>query len=104
VAALVVVFTAWLAWAALHHARTSVSGDVTSFNVVSPHQIEVTITVQRPTGGLVVCTVEARASDHELVATQDITVPAGRSGSVQVETTVRTDREATTADVSDCRS
>jgi len=103
VASVCVVFLAWLVWAAWHHARTSVSGDVTSFSVVSSHEIEVTISVQRPHGDLVVCTVEARASDHVLVAAQDITVPAGESGSVKVKATIRTDREATSADVTGCR-
>jgi uncharacterized cupredoxin-like copper-binding protein len=103
VVSIVVLFLAWLAWAAWHHARTSVSGDVTSFSVVSSHEIDVTVSVQRPSGDLVVCTVEVRASDHELVAAQDITVPAGQSGSVQVKATIRTDREATSADVTGCR-
>ena len=98
VGAVVVLFLGWLVWAAWHHANTTVSGDITSFSVVSPHEIAVTISVQRATGALVVCTVEARASDHELVAAQDVTVPAGQSGSVQVDATIRTDREATSAD------
>jgi hypothetical protein len=96
-------FLAWLVWAAWHHASTSVSGQVTAFSVVSQHEIAVTINVQRSTGDLVVCTVEARASDHELVAAQDVTIPAGSSGSTQVKATIRTDREATTADVTGCR-
>jgi hypothetical protein len=103
VVAVAVSFLAWLGWAAWHHARTSVSGDVTSFSVVSPHEIEVTISVERASGDLVVCTIEARASDHELVAAQDITVPAGHSGSVEVKATIRTDREATSVDVTGCR-
>jgi hypothetical protein len=103
VVAVVALFLAWLGWAAWHHASTSVSGDITSFSVVSSHQIDVTIEVQRPTGDRVVCTVEARASDHGLVAEQDVAIPAGQSGSVQVDTTIRTDREATTAAVTGCR-
>jgi hypothetical protein len=104
VASVAVLLLAWLIWAALHDARTSVTGDVTSFSVVSAHEIAVTITVRRPDGNLVVCTVEARASDHGLVAAQDVTVPAGQSGSVQVDADIRTDREATSADVTACRS
>jgi hypothetical protein len=104
VVAVVVAFLVWLAWAAWHQANTSLDGDVTSFTVLSPHEIAVTISVQRATGDLVVCTIEARASDHGLVATQDLTVPAGRSGSVQVQATIRTEREATSADVAGCRS
>jgi hypothetical protein len=103
VAAVAVAFLAWLLWAALHNARTSVTGAITSFSVVSAHEISVTITVQRPDGDLVVCTVEARASDHGLVAAEDVTVPAGSSGSVQVSADIRTDREATSADVAGCR-
>jgi hypothetical protein len=103
VVVLVALAAAWLGWAAWHQARTAVSGDITSFRVVSPHEIEVTIDVHRPTGDRVICTVEARASDHELVAAQDVTIDAGDSGSVQVDTTIRTDREATSATVSGCR-
>jgi hypothetical protein len=102
VATVVVLFAAWLGWAAWHQAHTAVSGDITSFRVLSPHEIKVTIDVHRPNGDRVVCTVEARASDHELVAAQDVTVDAGDSGSVQVEATIRTVREATSATVSGC--
>jgi hypothetical protein len=103
IVAVAALFLGWLGWAAWHHASTNVTGDVTSFTVVSPHEIKVTIDVDRATGDRVVCTVEARASDHGLVATQDIDIPAGQSGSVQVEATIRTDREATTAAVTVCR-
>jgi hypothetical protein len=103
VVAVVVLSAAWLGWAAWHQARTAISGDITSFRVVSPHEIEVTIDVRRPTGDRVVCTVEARAADHQLVAAQDVTIDAGESGSVQVDATIRTDREATSATVSGCR-
>jgi hypothetical protein len=104
IAAIAVLFLAWLVWAAWHHASTSVSGEVTSFSVVSEHEVQVGVSVDRASGDRVVCTVEARASDHGLVATQDLTVPAGSSGSVQVNLTIRTDREATSADVAGCRS
>jgi hypothetical protein len=102
VAVVVVLFAAWLGWAAWHQARTAVTADITSFRVVSAHEIEVTIDVHRPTGDRVICTVEARASDHELVAAHDVTIAAGDSGSVQVDATIRTDREATSATVSGC--
>jgi|SRR4051794_19722627 hypothetical protein len=103
IVAVVALFLVWLAWAALHHAKTSVTADVTSFSVVSTHEIAVTIDVERASGDRVVCTVEAQASDHGLVATEDIAVPAGDSGSVQVSARIRTDREATSVDVSGCR-
>jgi hypothetical protein len=100
---IVAAFLAWLAWAAWHQASTSVTGDITAFSVVSPHAVRVTIDVSRPSGEAVVCTVEARAEDHGLVATQDVTIPAGDSGSVSLETTIRTDRSATSATVTGCR-
>jgi hypothetical protein len=103
IVAVAALFLAWLGWAAWHQARTSVTGDITSFKVVSPHQIEVTLDVQRPNGDRVVCTVEARASDHQLVAAQDVAVAAGESGSVQVDVAIRTEREATAAAVTGCR-
>jgi uncharacterized membrane protein len=103
VAALAVAFLAWLAWAALHQAGQSVTGRLTGFTVLSPHAVRVTLVVDRSSGQSVVCTVEARAADHGLVGSQDVTVPAGESGSVPFEATLRTDREATTADVTGCR-
>jgi hypothetical protein len=96
-------FLAWLAWAALHQAGEGVSGQLTGFTVQSPHAVQVTIEVQGAGGDAVVCTVEARAADHGLVGSQDITIPAEESGSQPYETTLRTDREATTASVTGCR-
>jgi hypothetical protein len=103
VVAVAAAFLGWLTWAALHQASQSVTGRVSGFTVISQHAVRVTLLVDGSGGDSVVCTVEARAADHGLVGSQDVTVPAGESGSVPFEATIRTDREATTADVTGCR-
>jgi hypothetical protein len=101
--ALAAAFLGWLAWAALHQAREGVSAQIVGFTVVSPHAVRVTLEVDSGDDADVVCTVEARAADHGLVGTRDVTVPVDDGGSARYETVIRTDREATTAAVTGCR-
>jgi uncharacterized protein DUF4307 len=105
--ALIVVVAAalvgWLVWAALGQAGDSVGGLVESYDVRSPHQISVTLQITRTSDGPARCTVVALASDHAEVGRHVVTLPTGPSGTRTVTTAVRTEREATTADVTDCR-
>ncbi len=93
---------AWLIWAAWVHATPAVRGELHSYDVVSPHEVTVVIDIRRSSADEVQCLVRALAEDHSGVGEQMVDVPAGQVGDVRFETTIRTDREATTALVSDC--
>lgn len=103
VVVLAAVSLAWLVWAAWVHATPAVSAELHSYDVVSPHEVAVVIDVRRQSPDEVQCLVRALAEDHSTVGEQVVHVPAGQVGDVRFEATVRTDREATTALVSDCR-
>jgi hypothetical protein len=101
VAVVAVVLLGWLAWAAWVQGTTSVSGQVVAFDVVSPHRIDVTVQISHPADAAAQCTLQAQAVDHTVVGQVIVSVPAGdREG--KVSTTVKTDREATAASVTDC--
>lgn len=103
VGSLAVVALAWLGWAAWAHSNPEVDGGLESFEVLSPHEVKVVITVRRDSGDSVECTVQARAADHVLVGDQQVTIPSGESGSVRFVGSITTEREATTVTVKDCR-
>ncbi len=102
VAAVALALLTWVAWAAWSHGRPDVKGRLNSYDVVSPHEVTVVIDVHRRSGDPVTCTVQAQAEDHVVVGEDEVEIPAGDSGDVQTTATVRTDREATTATVTQC--
>jgi Domain of unknown function (DUF4307) len=96
-----VVLLGWLAWSAWVQGTTSVSGQVVSFDVVSPHRIDVTVQISHPADAAAQCTLEAQAVDHTVVGQVLVSVPAGE-GAGKVTSTIKTDREATSATVTGC--
>lgn len=103
IAVVVVALLGWLVWAALGQSSATEGGLVESYDVRSPHQVSVTVQITRTSTDAVLCTVAAIASDHVEVGQRVVTLPAGLSGTRTVTTLVRTEREATTADVTGCR-
>ncbi len=93
----------WLGWAAWSQATPDVSAALRSFDVVSPHEVEVVIDVHRASGDAVRCDVSAQADDHSVVGEDDVVVPAGDQGDLRVSVTLRTSRRATIATVDNCR-
>jgi hypothetical protein len=104
VAAVALAFLAWLGWAAWDHSHPDVTGQLHGYDVVSPHQVRVVIDITRTDGQHVVCDVLAQAEDHSAVGETQVAVRAGGADTVQVSAVIRTDREATTATVSNCRA
>ena len=94
----------WLVWAAAFHADAPVSGQVTSYTVVSDREVAFTLSVDRPDPSrAAVCTVVAKATDYEAVGVlDDIEVPPRAERVVDVKMTVRTLRRATNASLRSC--
>lgn len=103
VAALAAVFVAWVVWAALHSASPGYGARLQSYDVVSPHEVRVELDAHLAADRSLVCTVTAQAADHSVVGETQVRVPAGVARDLTVTRSVKTDREATTAVVSDCR-
>jgi len=97
------VLLGWLGRAAWLHSTPEVSGRLASYDVVSTHRVRAVVDVSRPGGGSVTCTVSAQADDHVTVGEDDVTIATGQAGEVQTTMTLRTDREATSVSVTDCR-
>lgn len=102
-AVLAVVGGAWLLWTALYGANPAVAGRVSSFDVVSDHQVNVTLTVQRPDPSVpAVCTVIAQAVSYETVGQLPVEVaPSGRELQ-DITVQVKTLKRATSASLEGC--
>jgi hypothetical protein len=92
----------WLGWAAWQHSNPDVRGELSSFDVLSEHEVEVVIEVKRSGTDAVQCTVRAQADSHGIVADQEVTIPAGTDQDVHFTTSVATERKATAVTVSNC--
>jgi hypothetical protein len=99
----VLVLLGWAVWAALGQSHRGVGGLVESFDVRSPHQVAVTVQITRRSTDPVQCTITAIATDHTEVGQRVLRLPAGATGTRTLTRVVRTEREATSADVVDCR-
>jgi cytochrome c-type biogenesis protein CcmH/NrfG len=92
----------WVLWAAWHQATGTVSGSVSAFDVVAAHRVDVTVQIHRPADHAAHCTVQAQASDHSVVGQRLVSTPQQGSSNIQIKTTIKTEREATTAIISEC--
>jgi hypothetical protein len=99
-----VLALAWLVWAAASHADAPVSGQVTSYTVVSDREVAFTLSVDRPNPSrAAVCTVVAKATDYQAVGVlDDIEVPPRAERVVDVKMTIKTLRRATNASLRSC--
>ncbi len=103
-AAVALVLLGWLGWAAWSHSQTDVTGRLKTFEVVSTHEVEVGVVLTRQAGQAVVCDVAAQADDHATVGEGQVTAQAGDDTELTATAVIRTDREATSATVSNCRT
>lgn len=101
---LAVIFLGWVLWTASAHARPPVSAQVSSYRVLSDQEVRVTVTVQRPDPAkAVVCQVVAQAADFQQVGALDQLAVAPRTERVvDVTTTIKTFRRASSASVKSC--
>lgn len=99
---LVAAFLGWLIWAAVDHASAPAGARVRSYDVVTPHEVRVLLDVHRAENAVLVCTVTAQAVDYSVVGEKVVRIPPGAEGDLTVRASITTDREATTADVSEC--
>jgi hypothetical protein len=88
----------WVAWAAYNEATPKVESQLVTFHVSGEHAVtaQVDVTLASGTTGAS-CTVEAVAADHSIVGELHF---RPRNGTNDV--TVRTEREATSVDLSGC--
>lgn len=104
VGVLAAVFLGWVFWTASVHASPAVSGQVLSFRVLSDREISVTLSVDRPDPSRsVTCHIVAQASDFSQVGSVDaLEVGPRPERVVDVTTTIKTLRRATSASVNRC--
>lgn len=93
---------AWLLWAAAADSSRTVSAQVQRFEVTSPHQVSVTLTVVRPQGDPVRCEIYAQASDLSVVGERTFGVPAGEARRLTLVENITTEREAVNALLRSC--
>jgi hypothetical protein len=101
---LAAVFGAWVVWTAGAHSNPPVSAQVPAYTVLNDREVAVTVTVQRPDPSLAaVCNVVAQAADFQVVgALTRLEIPPRTEQVVNVTTTIKTLRRATSASVRGC--
>lgn len=93
----------WLLWVASVRSSPPVSGQVSTYTVVSETQIDLTLTVDRPDPSIpVVCTVIAQAANFERVGEMPVEVAASEHRVVDVPVSLKTFHEATSASLDHC--
>jgi len=104
VAVLSLVLAAWTIWAGLNGSTPGITADVASFKVVSDHQIDGELRVQRSDPSLPgVCHLKATGGDFVQVGEVDAPIPAGTETMERVVVPVKTINKATTVEVISCR-
>ncbi|MGH1561971.1 DUF4307 domain-containing protein [Mumia sp. DW29H23] len=95
------VIAAW--FVAQYQTQDSFQADVVAYDVLSDHEISVTIRVVHPSGDPAECDVAAQAQDHSYVGEKTFRVERTDSDRTQVRDTIATERLAVTATVVECR-
>ena len=99
---LALALLAWAVWAGWAQGREPLEADVSSYRVVSTHEIQVQLTAHfRDDGVQGSCLVRATAADHTVVGELNVTADELRGDSGRWMP-IRTERRATTATVVRC--
>ncbi|KHL10962.1 uncharacterized protein DUF4307 [Mumia flava] len=83
--------------------QVTAAAKVVAYDVLSDHQIEVTIDAFHVDGRAAECDVAAQAVDHTYVGERTIAVPAADDDRTSVREVIDTERRAVSADVTSCR-
>lgn len=94
---------AWVLWAAWGQTHDSVIGTLQTYRVESDRAVRVTVTIDPDGTSGARCTVQALASDHTTVGQVLVLVPAGVDAPATYTRTVKTERRATSVQVTGCR-
>ncbi|MEO5708192.1 MAG: DUF4307 domain-containing protein [Nocardioidaceae bacterium] len=102
VAALALVGLAWLLWVVLFHGRPQVTSEMVGFDIDGQHAAVARFTVVRRDATVPAsCLLRAYADDHSVVG--ELTVPVDSTvKAVNLSSTVRTERRATTVALVGC--
>lgn len=99
-----VLFLALVAWlSASYLMRSSISGEVPTFRVLSDTVVQAHLSVSKRAGASGVCTLRSRAADGRVVGMLDVRVPAAGT-EVERTVTIRTTSRGTTAELLGCTS
>lgn len=103
-AVLVGLLAIWGVWAGLHRAQPGIHGQLYSYRVVSPSQVDVVLKVHRPDPSKAgVCTVQAQAPSGETVGELDVQLAPSNTTDQDVPATLKTYLKAHTAIITGCR-
>lgn len=101
--ALALVGGAWLLWSATVRSNPPVSGQVTSFSVVSDTEVQATLTVQRPDPSVAArCTLVAQAVTYERVGQLPVEIAPSGATLETHSLTIRTFKRATSVWLEGC--
>ena len=100
--AVVLVIGAWVIWAGLDGAQSTVNTQDRAHTVVSDHRVDVTFDIGMDPGRSATCAVEAQNEAHAVVGWKIIDVPSSAQRDQEITTTVLTTEAAVTGLVDSC--
>lgn len=100
---LVIIGSAWIIWAGLHHARPALSQELIAFENSDPRKPTIRYSITRHDGAAeVICTLTARDFDKNIVGQIDDVIAAGEN-SVERTVAIPTRADAVNVGVARCR-
>jgi hypothetical protein len=96
---LVVALVAAIGWK--YASGQSVNGELQTFQVISDHEVRITLQVSKPSDKAVSCTVRSRDTDGNEVGRLSVEIPAGTSDAQQT-VTLKTTARGTTGELVGC--
>lgn len=98
----ITLLVAFLAWVGVSYLREeTVSAELTTFDIVSSGEVEISLTVRKPAGSDAVCTVRAQAEDGLEVGRADFRFTENES-EIHPSVTLKTTQRATAAELIEC--
>lgn len=92
----------WLLWVAFVQSNPPVSSRLLGFEITSPTSATATIQVDRSESVEASCRLQAKAADFSIVGEITVTVPADSPRQQTLETTLTTQRDATSVVLIGC--
>ena len=95
--------TVWLVWAILLHSSPPVQAQLVSYRTPAEHSIVARLPVARSADDVKAsCLLRALAADHTVVGELSFTVGSSSPTTTTLERSVRTERRATTVELTGC--
>ncbi len=98
----VVVFTAWVVWAAFDNGQGNIDAQDTAHSIIDDSSVSITWQVSVKEGTAVSCALQAQNESHAIVGWRIVDLPPSTSFSNRYQEVVRTSQQAVTGLIYRC--